>query len=91
MTSSRATSSIESEPVTELLLCWRAGDKDCLNLLPPRMEGEPRRIGRHSMKVEREGHTPQTTALVNEACLKLVDQAQVNWQSRAQFMGVGRK
>jgi hypothetical protein len=55
------------------------------------MEGEPRRIGRHSMKVEREGHTPQTTALVNEACLKLVDQAQVNWQSRAQFMGVGRK
>ena len=82
MTSSRATPSIESEPVTEPLLCWRAGDKDCLNLLPPRMEGEPRRIARH---------TPQTTALVNEACLKLVDQAQVNWQSRAQFMGVGRK
>jgi len=78
----------ESEPVTELLLRWRAGDQECLNRLLPQVEGELRRIARHYMRLEREGHTLQTTALVNEAYLKLVDQAHVNWQNRAQFLAV---
>ena len=77
-----------SEPVTELLLRWRAGDQECLNRLLPQVEGELRRIARHYMRMERQGHTLQTTALVNEAYLKLVDQAQADWQNRAQFLGV---
>jgi hypothetical protein len=55
----------ESEPVTELLLRWRAGDQECLNRLLPQVEGELRRIARHYMRMERGGHTLQTTALVN--------------------------
>ena len=75
-------------PVTELLLRWRAGDQDCLNQLVPLVEHELRRIAHHYMRMERQGHTLQTTALVNEAYLKLVDQAQVDWQNRAQFLGL---
>jgi hypothetical protein len=70
------------------MLRWRAGDQQCLNRLLPQLEGELRRIARHYMRMEREGHTLQTTALVNEAYLKLVDQAHVNWQNRAQFLAV---
>ena len=80
-----------SEPVTELLLRWRAGDEECLNRLLPMVEGELRRIARRYMRMERRGHTLQTTALVNEAYLKLVDQAQVDWQNRAQFLGVAAR
>ena len=77
-----------SEPVTELLLRWRAGDQESLHRLLPLVEGELRRIARHYMRMERQGHTLQTTALVNEAYLKLVDQGQADWQNRAQFLGV---
>jgi RNA polymerase sigma-70 factor (ECF subfamily) len=80
-----------SEPVTELLLRWRAGDQECLNRLLPRVEGELRRIAHRYMRMERQGHTLQTTALVNEAYLKLVDQARVDWQNRAQFLGVAAR
>ena len=80
-----------SEPITELLLRWRAGDQECLNRLVPLVERELRRIAHHYMQKERPGHTLQTTALVNEAYLKLVDQAQVEWQNRAQFMGVAAR
>lgn len=55
------------------------------------MEGELRRIAHRYMGMERQVHTLQTTALVNEAYLKLVDQAQVDWQSRAQFLGVAAR
>ncbi|HUE03359.1 MAG TPA: sigma-70 family RNA polymerase sigma factor [Bryobacteraceae bacterium] len=80
-----------AETVTELLLRWRAGDQECLNRLLPQVEGELRRIAHRYMGMERQGHTLQTTALVNEAYLKLVDQAQVDWQSRAQFLGVAAR
>ena len=80
-----------SEPVTELLLRWRAGDRECLNQLVPLVESELRRIAHRYMRMERDGHTLQTTALVNEAYLKLVDQAQVDWQNRAQFLGVAAR
>ena len=82
----------ESEPVTELLLRWRAGDQECLNRLLPLVESELRRIAHRYMRMERQGHTLQTTALVNEAYLKLMGQAQVvDWQSRAQFLGVAAR
>ncbi len=79
------------EPVTQLLLRWRAGDQECLNQLLPMVEGELRRIAHRYMRMERQGHTLQTTALVNEVYLKLVDQAQVDWQNRAQFLGVAAR
>jgi len=79
------------EQVTELLLRWRAGDQECLNRLLPQVEGELRRIAHRYMRMERRGHTLQTTALVNEAYLKLVDQTQVDWQNRAQFLGVAAR
>jgi len=79
------------EPVTELLLRWRAGDQACLHQLVPLVEGELRRIAHRYMRMERPGHTLQTTALVNEAYLRLVDQAQVDWQNRAQFLGVAAR
>jgi len=75
-------------PVTELLIRWRAGHQECLNELMPLVEGELRRIAHRYMRMERQGHTLQTTALVNEAYLKLVDQAKVDWQNRAQFLGL---
>jgi len=81
----------EPKTVTELLLRWRAGDRECLHRLLPRVEGEMRRIAHRYMRMERQGHTLQTTALVNEAYLKLVDQAQVDWQNRAHFLGVAAR
>ena len=77
--------------MTELLLRWRAGDKDCLNRLIPLVEGELRRIAHHFMSMERSDHTLQTTELVNEVYLKLVNQAKVEWQNRAQFLGVAAR
>ena len=77
-----------SQPVTELLLRWSAGDRDCLNELIPLMEPELRRIAHRHMRRERPGHTLQTTALVNEAWLKLVDQSRASWRNRVQFLGV---
>jgi RNA polymerase sigma factor (TIGR02999 family) len=62
-----------------------------LHRLLPRVEGELRRIAHRYMSMERQGHTLQTTALVNEAYLKLVDQAQMDWQGRAQFLSVAAR
>jgi RNA polymerase sigma factor (TIGR02999 family) len=59
--------------------------------LVPLVEGELRSIAHRYMRMERQGHILQTTALVNEAYLKLVDQAQVDWQNRAQFLGVAAR
>lgn len=82
---------VKPERVTELLLRWRAGDDDCLNQLMPLVEGELRDIAHRHMRRERRGHTLQTTALVNETYLKLVDQGQVSWQNRAHFMAVAAR
>jgi len=79
------------ELVTDLLLRWRAGDRQCLDQLVPLVEDELRRIARSYMRAERSGHTLQTTALVNETYLKLVQQGQVDCQSRAQFLGIAAR
>jgi RNA polymerase sigma factor (TIGR02999 family) len=81
-------SSPAASPITGLLLRWSAGELGCLDELLPLVEGELRRIAHRHMRKEREGHTLQTTALVNEAYLKLVDQSRANWENRAQFLGV---
>jgi RNA polymerase sigma-70 factor (ECF subfamily) len=77
-----------SEPVTELLQRWRAGQAECLDRLIPLVERELRQIAHRYMRAERPGHTLQTTALINEACLKLMKDAQPDWQNRAHFFGL---
>jgi len=78
----------DPSPVTGLLLRWGAGEEDCLNELLPLVEHELRRIAHYLMRKERQGHTLQTTALVNEAYLKLVDQSRADWKNRAHFVSV---
>jgi RNA polymerase sigma-70 factor (ECF subfamily) len=77
-----------SHEVTRLLKAWSAGDEQALEKLTPLVYRQLHRIARRYMGGERSGHTLQTTALVNEAYLRLVDCAQVNWQDRAHFFAV---
>ena len=74
--------------VTQLLLAWSQGEPAALEKLIPVVHAELSRLAHHYMAGERTGHTLQTTALVNEAYLRLVDSSQVRWQSRAHFMAV---
>ena len=74
--------------VTELLVAWGEGDKAALDELMPVVYDELRRLAQNYLSRERPGHTLQTTALVHEAYLRLVDQKSVNWQNRAQFFGI---
>jgi RNA polymerase sigma factor (TIGR02999 family) len=74
--------------ITELLVAWGEGDRAALDDLVPRVHAELRRIARNYMRGERKGHTLQTTALMNEAYLRLVDQKHVRWQNRAHFLAI---
>ena len=74
--------------VTGLLIAWSHGDKEALDKLVPMVNNELRRLAHHYMSRERSGHTLQTTALVNEAYLRLVDQSEVHWHDRAHFFAV---
>ena len=77
-----------SNEVTRLLLDWSGGDKTALDKLMPLVYYELRRLAHHYMGRERPGHTLQTTALVNEAYLRLIDQRSVQWRNRAHFFGI---
>jgi RNA polymerase sigma-70 factor (ECF subfamily) len=81
-------SSITSVKITQLLKAWAGGDAGALEQLTPAVHGELRRMARNYMRRERQGHTLQATALVNEAYLRLVDIESVNWQDRAHFFAV---
>ena len=74
--------------MTELLVAWSQGDRQALDRLLPLVEEELHRLAHRYMKREREGHTLQTTALVNEAYLRLIDQREVRWQNRAHFFAI---
>ena len=74
--------------ITRLLVAWGDGDQAALNELTPLVHEELRRLAHHYMGGERAGHTLQTTALVNEAYVRLIDWKNVRWQSRAHFFGV---
>ncbi|HUE83410.1 MAG TPA: sigma-70 family RNA polymerase sigma factor [Pyrinomonadaceae bacterium] len=76
------------EGVTQLLLKWNAGDPAALERLMPLVYDELRRLANNYLRRERQGHTLQPTALVNEAYLRLVDQKNAKWQNRAQFYGI---
>ncbi|MDQ3746465.1 MAG: ECF-type sigma factor, partial [Acidobacteriota bacterium] len=77
-----------SSEITRLLLAWSDGDRAALERLMPLVERELHRIARHYMRLENPGHILQTTAVVNEAYLKLIDQRSVRWQNRAHFFGL---
>ena len=74
--------------VTELLLEWQQGDRDALDRLTPLVYDELRRMAHAYVRRERDGHTLETTALVNEAYLRLINQKKMDWQSRAHFFAV---
>jgi RNA polymerase sigma factor (TIGR02999 family) len=74
--------------VTRLLVAWSSGDEAALEHLMPLVYDELRRLARRYMHSERPGHTLQTTALVNEAYLRLVHWRDVQWQNRAHFFAV---
>lgn len=76
------------ETVTALLVKWSHGDQKALDKLMPLVYSELRRLANNYLRRERQNHTLQPTALVNEAYLKLVDQRNARWQNRAQFYGV---
>src|SRR5207245_11512292 len=71
--------------VTGLLRAWSAGDEEALQKLMPLVYQELHRAARHYMAGERSGHTLQTTALINEVYLRLVDVRQMSWHNRAHF------
>src|SRR5215216_2087788 len=74
--------------VTRLLVEWGNGDQAALDELIPLVYDELRRLAGRYMRRESQGHTLQTSALVNEAYLRLIDQKSVQWQNRAHFFGV---
>jgi RNA polymerase sigma-70 factor (ECF subfamily) len=85
------TPSTPQHRVTQLLQQWSQGDNAALVELTPLVYEELRRLAHHYMQGQRPDHTLQTTALVNEAYLRLADQTDPNWQSRAHFFAVAAR
>ena len=81
-------SQASSHEVTQLLIAWSDGDREALEKLVPLVDAELHRLARHYIRGERKGHTLQTSALVNEAYLRLIDWRNVRWQNRAHFFGM---
>ena len=78
----------QKHELTQLLIDWNNGDQSAFDRLMPLIDEELRRLAHRYMSREREGHTLQTTALVNEAFVRLVNRKNVNWQNRAHFFGI---
>ena len=76
------------ENITQLLQAWSDGDQSALDSLVPAVYAELHRLAHHYMKQEPAGHVLQTTALINEAYLRLVDTRQRHWRNRAHFLAV---
>src|SRR5262245_21321615 len=81
----------DTRAVTQLLRPWTGGDDQALEALMPLVEAELRRLARTYLARERKGHTLQTTALVNEAFVRLVDARSIPWQDRAHFLGIAAR
>ena len=84
-------SSVPPHRVTQLLADWSRGNDAALAELTPLIYEELQRLAHHFMEGQRRNHTLQTTALVNEAYLRLADQTNLNWQSRAHFFAVAAR
>ena len=85
------TPSFSQQRVTELLAQWSHGDDAAVGELTPLVYEELRRLAHHFMEGQRPDHTLQTTALVNEAYLRLADQTNCRWQNRAHFFAVAAR
>jgi RNA polymerase sigma factor (TIGR02999 family) len=81
----------EQQELTALLQAWSAGDKDALEMLAPRVHQELHRLAARYMAGERPNHLLQTTALINEAYIRLIGWKNVRWQNRAHFFGVSAR
>jgi RNA polymerase sigma-70 factor (ECF subfamily) len=79
---------LSPDNLTDLLLEWREGDKTALDKLTPLVYDELRRIAHRYVRRERNGHTLQTTALVNEAYMRLAGERKIEWENRAHFFAV---
>src|SRR5215472_12716051 len=79
---------VDTKDISKLLRAWSDGDQSALNGLTPIVYEELRRLAHHYMERERPGHILQTTALVNEAYMRLVDYKRMQWQDRAHFFAV---
>ena len=79
---------VSQDDVTAILRAWSEGDRRALDRLTPIIYDELRRLARRYMRQERPGHSLQTTALVNEAYMRLVDYTRMQWQDRAHFFAV---
>ena len=77
-----------SHEITQLLLAWSEGDKQALDRLVPLVYDELRRLAHNYMRKERAGQTLQTTALIHEAYLRLIEANRVQWRNRAHFYGI---
>jgi RNA polymerase sigma factor (TIGR02999 family) len=77
-----------SSNVTQMLHDWSHGDREVLDKLVPVVYEELRRQATRYLKRERPGHTLQTTALIHEAYIRLIDQKNVHWQNRAHFYAI---
>lgn len=77
--------------VTQLLSAWSAGDARALEQMVPLVEAELHRMAHARLRNERAGHTLQTTALVNEAFMRMIDWQNIAWESRTQFFGVAAR
>lgn len=84
-------SSPSTPDVTRLLVAWSNGDRAALDQLMPIVYAELRRLAHRHLGAERPGHTLQTTALVNEAYLRMVDQSSLKFQNRAHFFAVAAR
>jgi RNA polymerase sigma-70 factor (ECF subfamily) len=77
-----------TQEITQLLVAWNNGDEAALEQLTPLVQAELRRLAKRFMGGERQGHILQTTALVNEAFLRLIDWENVEWRNRSHFFGL---
>jgi RNA polymerase sigma factor (TIGR02999 family) len=84
-------SAVSQQRVTQLLTRWSEGDDAALAELTPLVYDELRRVAHHHLSGQRPDHTLQTTALVNEAYLRLADQTNPRWQNRAHFFAVAAR
>jgi RNA polymerase sigma factor (TIGR02999 family) len=81
----------QTHDVTQLLIEWREGDEGVVTRLMPLVYEELRRLARSYLQRERSDHTLQATALVHEAYLRMVDDAQTSWKDRAHFYGIAAR
>ena len=77
--------------ITDLLLAWNEGEPSALQELAPLVDAELRRLARSYLRRERAGHILQTTALINEAYVRLIDSRRVRWENRAHFYGLAAR